>query len=273
LAERLIARIARSTLVADMPDHYPAAPPSEPAWRPLPASSLRYCDGVGAAATIETSDPRFTEGLLNLAEAGRYLRVPQQTFHRWARGYERGKPLLHVLDPASVRLPVTFVALAEGHVLDALREAGVRPHKIRPALKALQKEFGRDYVLVAPELATDGIDVLWDFSKSRSGSGLIAADTGQHVIREIVEDHMSYIAWDRQRLPRELTLREWLPSKVIVNVRRSFGQPIFAGTGVRVADVAGMVKAGENAETVADEFGIAIGDVRTAARILLGRAA
>jgi uncharacterized protein (DUF433 family) len=222
---------------------------------------------------VQISDPRLTEGLLNLAEAGRYLRVPRQTFHRWARGYERGKPLLHVLDPLSVRLPVTFVALAEAHVLDALRDAGVRPQRIRPALRALQKEFGRDYVLVAPELATDGIDVLWDFAKSRAGSGLIAADTGQHVIREIVEDQMSYIAWDRQGFPQELTLREWLPAKVIVNIRRSFGQPVFAGTGVRVADVAGMVKAGESAETVADEFGIGISDVRTAARILLGRAA
>jgi uncharacterized protein (DUF433 family) len=219
------------------------------------------------------SDPRFTEGLLNLAEASRYLRVPRQTFHRWARGYERGKPLLHVLDPLATPLPVTFIALAEGHVLDALRDAGVRPQKICPALQALRREFGRDYVLVAPELATDGIDVLWDFAKSKAGSGLIAADTGQLVIREIVEDQMSYIAWDNQGFPQELTLREWLPAKVIVNVRRSFGQPIFAGTSVRVADVAGMTKAGEDAETVAEEFGISVSDVRAAARILLGRAA
>ena len=38
-------------------------------------------------------------------------------------------------------------------------------------------------------------------------------------------------------------------------------------------DVAAMMKAGESAETVAEEFGISIGDARTAARILLGRAA
>lgn len=219
------------------------------------------------------TDPRFEYGLLNLSEAGRYLHVPQQTFHRWARGYERGEPLLHVLTPAIDRLPVTFIALAEAHVLDALRDAGVRPQKIRPALTALQQEFGRDYVLVAPELATDGIDVLWDFAMSNAGHGLIAGDTGQHVIREIVEDQMSYIAWDERGYPTELQLRRWEPSKVTVNVRRSFGQPIFASSGVRVADVAAMMKAGEDAETVADEFGIDISDVRTAARILLGRAA
>jgi hypothetical protein len=34
-----------------------------------------------------------------------------------------------------------------------------------------------------------------------------------------------------------------------------------------------MLKAGEDAHGVAEEFGISIDDVRTAARVLLGRAA
>lgn len=219
------------------------------------------------------SDPRFSDGLMNLAEAGRYLHIPRQTFHRWARGYERGEPLIHVRPMSADGLPVTFIALAEAHVLDALREAGVRPQKIRPALDKLKEEFGREYVLAAPELATDGVDVLWDFSQTEAGRELITGDTGQGVIREIVEDSMSYIAWDDGGDPSELWLRHWLPSKVTVDVRRSFGQPIFDGVGVRVADVAGMMKAGETAETVADEFGISVADARTAARILLGRAA
>ncbi len=218
-------------------------------------------------------DARFTEGLLNLTQASRYLRVPQQTFHSWARGYRLGEPILHVLEPEHRRLPVTFIALAEGHVMDALRDAGVRPQKIRPALQRLRAEFGSEYVLVAPELATDGIDVLWDFARSAEGEGLIAADTGQQVIREIVADQMDYIAWDNHGVPIQVELRHWAPSKVIVDVGQSFGQPIFAGTRVRVADVAGLLKAGEQAGTVAEEFGIPVSDVRTAARILLGRAA
>ncbi|HEY2701569.1 MAG TPA: hypothetical protein VGJ45_39360 [Pseudonocardiaceae bacterium] len=28
-----------------------------------------------------------------MADASRHLGIPQQTFHRWARGYERGEPL------------------------------------------------------------------------------------------------------------------------------------------------------------------------------------
>lgn len=43
-----------------------------------------------------------------------------------------------MLDDHRARLPVTFIALTEAHVLNALRQAG-RPHRIRPALTALEK--------------------------------------------------------------------------------------------------------------------------------------
>jgi hypothetical protein len=91
--------------------------------------------------TLKESDERFTSGILSPSDASRYLGVRRQTFHRWARGYERGE-------------------------------------------RCLQREFSDEYVPTAPELATDGIDVLWDFPRSRDGHGLIEARTGQHVFRE-----------------------------------------------------------------------------------------
>lgn len=95
---------------------------------------------------------------------------------------ERGKPLLHAREPDG--LPsATFITIAEAHVLDALREAGVRPHKIRPGLDALKKEFG-EYALVAQELATDGVDLLWDYSKTEEGRELLVPETRQQVFRE-----------------------------------------------------------------------------------------
>jgi uncharacterized protein (DUF433 family) len=84
---------------------------------------------------------------------------------------------------------------------------------------------------------------------------------------------MRYVARDEEGYPEELQLRNWEPSKVVVDMRRAFGQPIFAGSGARVAAVAGLMRAGEDAETAADEFGVSIEDARTAARILLGHAA
>lgn len=223
-------------------------------------------------AGVGQSDPRAARGLLNLAQAGRYLSIARQTFYRWAKGYERGQPLLHVRRNGN-GLPITFISLTEAHVLNGLRDAGVRMHKARPALDKLQREFGHEYVLLAPELATDGVDVLWDYARSGGDDGLIMASTGQRVFREIMKDYLSYVHREPDGTPDVLELRHGQPSKIIVDVRRSFGQPIFASSGVRVADVAGMLKAGEDPGVVADEFGIGPEDVRTAARILLGHAA
>lgn len=219
-------------------------------------------------------DIRFTHGLLNASDASRYLGVPRSTFREWATAGEHGPALLHTLEPRQERTAyVTFIALTEAYVLYALRDAGVRPQKIRPALRRLQKEFGRPYVLVARELATDGIDVLWDFSRSPEGEGLIEGATGQRVMREIVEDYLQYISWADDGYPHVMELRKFLPSKVFIDPHRSFGQPIFSGTRTRVGDVAAMLKAEEDPEVIADELGVSLEDVRAAARVVLGRSA
>lgn len=218
-------------------------------------------------------DIRFAQGLLNTSDAARYLGIPRTTFREWATAGANGPPLLHTLESSPRSASVTFIALAEAYVLDALRDAGVRPQKIRPALDRLQKEFGRRYVLVAKELATDGIDVLWDFSRMPEGEGLIEGATGQRVMREIVEDYLQYLTWADDGYPQFMELRRFLPSKVLIDPRLAFGQPIFAASRTRVGDVAAMLKAEEDPEVVADELGVSLEDVRTAARVVLGRRA
>lgn len=219
-------------------------------------------------------DVRVTRPLMTLVDAGRHLGIPRQTFHRWARGYERGGPLLHnVRQDSSRRATVPFVALTEAWVLAGLRNAGVRPQRIRPALLRLQEEFGHEYVLVSPALATDGISVLWDFSRTEAGAGLIEGRTGQMIIREIVQDYIKYVGFGADNLPNLLTLKPFEPSKVVINPYRWSGQPVFEGSGAKVANVAAMLKAGEYPAIVAEEHGVGIDDVRSAARVLLGTAA
>jgi uncharacterized protein (DUF433 family) len=219
-------------------------------------------------------DLRFTTGLLDVSDAARFLGIPRPTLRRWAYGYAHGDPLLHVADIAGRReAQVPFIAVAEAYVLEALRLAGVRVARIRPALNRLAEQFGREYALVAPNLATDGIEVLWDFSRTEEGQGLMEGRTGQLVMREIVEDYLQYLTWAEDGFPRMLELRHCQPSKVIIDPYRAFGQPIFEGSRARVRDVANMLSAGEDPQVVADEPGVSLEDVRTAARVLLGHAA
>jgi uncharacterized protein (DUF433 family) len=286
----------------------------------------RFCQNH-VVSTTEIEADVYSRGIMNMSDAARYLSISQQTFHRWAKGYENGEPLLHLAAPSEAldatvtsqrgaaaggegvaaavetqlwephvahdgaakyvavklkRSPtprgrrfasVSFTTLTEAYVLEALRTAGVQVRKIRPALIELQQQFGTEFALTAPNLATDGIDVLWDFSKTFGGAGLIEARTGQTVMRAIVEDYLTYISREDDGRPARLQLPSCQPSKVIVDPHYGFGQPRFGASGARMIDVAAMLKAGETAEVVADEFGISAHDVGTAARILLGRAA
>jgi uncharacterized protein (DUF433 family) len=219
------------------------------------------------------NDVRFDTGLLDMSDAARFLGIPAATFRRWARGSGQTPPLFHVLAGPPGRAQVTFVAMVEAYVLDALRQAGVRPSRIPLALDRLAAEFGREHVLASPNLATDGIDVLWDFSRTSEGHGLMDAGTGQMVMREIVEDYLQYVTWAEDNYPSLLQLRRCEPSKVVIDPYRAFGQPFFEGTRTRVRDVANMLAAGEDPQVVAYEHGVGIEEVRTAARVLLGRAA
>jgi uncharacterized protein (DUF433 family) len=223
---------------------------------------------------LATDDARFSRALLSMADAARDLGIARQTFHRWARGYERGGPLLHV-DFAEHRrqASVPFIALAEAWVLEGLRQAGVRPQRIRPALEQLQHQFGREYVLASRELATDGISVLWDFSRTKAGEGLIEGGTGQGVMREIVADYLQYVSWGHDEYPTQLELKPFEPAKVVIDPFRFSGQPVVAGSGAKVTNIAAMLKAGESPDVVAEEHGVGIEAVRAAARVLLGRAA
>lgn len=213
---------------------------------------------------------RTTTGLLNQSDAARFLGIPRQTLKHWAHGYQDGQSLLHVLPYHEQRkATVPFAAMAEAHVLKALRQAGVIPHKIRPVLKELQEQFKTDYVLLAPEFATDGIDILWEFSRTRAGTGLIEARTGRHVIREIVTHYLQYVVRDEAGFPAILHMDQCLPSDVVMDPQKLFGQPYFVGTRTRVAEAAAMLKAGEEPAVIADELRTTVADVRVAARILL----
>ncbi len=95
---------------------------------------------------------RFRTPLYTVREAARYLDVPERTFATWAHGYRHqstrrrmvvGLPVLTTLPKTGRRGPVIpFIGLAEGLVLTAMRRSGVPLQRIRPALAALDEQFG-----------------------------------------------------------------------------------------------------------------------------------
>lgn len=72
------------------------------------------------APSVAVDDVRPSAGLYDIREAARLIDLPEQTFRRYARGYEHGAPL-HTLDrDARHESSVASIALAEAGVLDGL---------------------------------------------------------------------------------------------------------------------------------------------------------
>jgi uncharacterized protein (DUF433 family) len=220
-------------------------------------------------------DSALTVGLYALGEAADIVDVPRPTFHTWARRYrfkgldgrQKGVDgLITTLGPGRGQV-VPFVGLGEAYVLAAFRAAGVPMQRIRPAINALEREFGMHTVLASEQLMTDGAEVLWKFGEETRDSDLrdrlVVARNNQLVFREVVEQFLRTITY-RDGVASLIRLPSYAID-VVVDPRRNFGQPTVASRGVRVADVRSRLAAGEPAQDVADDYGMTLADVRALA--------
>jgi uncharacterized protein (DUF433 family) len=176
----------------------------------------------------------------------------------------RGKALLTSIPGG--RLTIPFVGLAEGMVLAAFRETGLPLQRIRPALERLDQEMGLAHALASKNLYTDGAEVLFDYATAHGDKQLrllTVVRTGQRVLHDIIEQYLTRIEYAggwAARLALPITEERLL----IADPERAFGQPIFAHGGARLADVVGRIDAGEDAEAVAEDYGVPLGDVQAA---------
>lgn len=229
----------------------------------------------------ESHDLRFNVPLYTLTEASRYLVVPRSTLETWANGYERrpnsrplvkGEPIITAL-PQSQRgyAQLPFVGVAEAYVLSAFRRAGVPMQRIRPSIEWLKQNVG-EHALASKDLYTDGAEVLWDFAQHAAvGSPdiqvvkqLIVPRSGQYVFKEIVQHYLRQISFDKDKFANMIRLPQYGDAHVVLDPRRGFGQPVFNGSGARVADALGPLRAGETFKAVARDYGVSERDLRDA---------
>jgi uncharacterized protein (DUF433 family)/transposase-like protein len=218
----------------------------------------------------KTADRRYSVPLYSAAEAARYLDVPPSTFRVWVHGYRpaggegtrtAGSPIVTSLPPKNGAI-IPFVGFAEAFVLTALRRAGVPLQRIRPALDYLQRELGLRHALASRRLFTDGAEVLYDYAERQAGTAearaldLVVVRSGQGVFTEVVQNYLRRIEFADDDLARLIHLPQYRGADVLVDPERSFGAPIFARGGNRIEDVIATFKAGEDLDTLVEEFGV-----------------
>ena len=238
--------------------------------------------------TTTTDDIRFDTPLYSLAEAARYLGVPNSTFASWAKGYVRrsskgatvtGAPVLSVV-AGRESTSISFIGLAEGMVLAAIRKTGVPMQRIRPALLALQDEIGIDHALANQRLYSDGAEVLYDFAERHDESSsagithdLVVLRNGQRVFTDVVTDYLQRIEYGPDGYARLIHLPGYARRQVVADPTRSFGQPVFVHGAARVSDVLDRFQAGESLPDLAEDFGVPREDLEDALRVASRRAA
>lgn len=226
-------------------------------------------------------DVRFDVPLYTLAEAARALDVPTSTFTTWARGYVRRPPgrrivtgtaILTASDSGPGEPSVPFVGLAEGMILAAVRRAGVPLQRVRPALDRLAAEIGLEHALASERLYTDGAELLFDYAQHSSGDAraavhdLVVVRSGQRVFKEVIEGYLQRIEYASDGYARLIRLPAYERVEVIADPTRSFGQPILAHGGARVADVLERFWAGETIDSLSSEFGAPIDEIEDVLR-------
>lgn len=226
---------------------------------------------------------RFDTPLYTVAEAARYLDVPDSTLRSWTYGYHRrthgradvsGDPILTSVPRPGAHGPVIpFVGLAEGLVLAALRRSGVALQRIRPALSRLAQEFGLEHALASQRLYTDGAEVLFDYADAqdadtaRAVSSLVVVRNGQRVFNDVIDAYLKLVEFGPDGYPRLIELPAYSVARVVVDPDRGFGQPIFRRGGARLEDALALFRAGESLETVADEYGVPLEQLEDVLRI------
>lgn len=216
---------------------------------------------------------RFAVPLYTVAEAARYLDVPDSTLRSWVHGYRRretgrpevsGSPVLTTLSRTQPNGPVIpFIGLAEGLVLTAMRRSGVPLQRIRPALSRLNEELGLAHALASRRLYTDGAEVLLDYAGTNEDSAtvravreLVVVRNGQRVFNEVVEAYLRRVEFGPDGYARLIRLPAYEVADVVVDPERGFGQPVFSRGGARLEDALSMFQAGESLDVVADEYGV-----------------
>lgn len=218
-----------------------------------------------------TAVDRFSDPLYTRAEAARFLGITDTTLSRWVRE----TPFVTAVPAPHGSASVPFIGLAEAYTLHAFRSRGVPLQRIRPALDRLDREFGLAHALGSQRLYTDGAEVLFEY-RNDIGSDvvgdLVVVRSAQPVFRDVIADYLHQVVFSEgyaQRLP----LVGYKGAELYVDPDRSFGQPVFARGGARLADALGLFRAGEPLELVAQEFGIPSQQLEAALRASLPTAA
>lgn len=216
---------------------------------------------------LATGDP-LTTPRYSFSQTDRLAKVSRGTSKRWLKGYtylycpgelRASPPVNREIGP---RDSASFIDLMEVVVIGGLRREGFSLPTIRRINEYCQAYLRRTRPLVTETFKVDGKEAF--ILASHGHLVNVSASRGMQAWREVLEPFLENVDFERE------LARRWWPlgrdGAVMLDPDYGFGLPVVSGTGVRTEVVAERALAGENAEEISYDFGLARYQVEAALR-------
>lgn len=223
------------------------------------------------ASTANAFDPR-NEPAYTVAEASRYLKVAAATLRSWvvgrpypiSEGVGRFEPLIH---PPQAQPPtLSFWNLIEVHVLRALRiEHGVSIQAVRDALTFAEEKLKVERLLLSRQLYAEGGELFL----RKYGQLIHLRRSGQLALEHLFEEHLRRVEWDADQFPSRLfpfMASDSVSAEriIAIDANIAFGRPVVLRVGVSTAAIVDRIDAGEEIETLADDYELSLHEITQA---------
>jgi uncharacterized protein (DUF433 family) len=210
-------------------------------------------------------------GVYSVPEAARLVRIPSSRIGRWLGGRSRRyrgqrvydlplwTPDLPLIDD---QLNLSFRDLIEVRMVDRFRERGLSLSYIRKVVEAAREIVGKSHPFASNSFKTDGKRLYYEVLSRTDEPKLIEVLGGQHVFHSIISIGLKDVEFEQG------VLSLWRPESgrndVILDPKRSFGQPILDESGVSTAIVKLAFDSGRRPRDISRDFEISERTVRSA---------
>jgi uncharacterized protein (DUF433 family) len=208
-------------------------------------------------------------GIYTFSEAGRLTGLSRRRVRSWFEdrnlsGKPHGRGHVFQSDYGSHGV-ISFLDLIEVLVAGHMRELGISLIAVRKAYAALRRYLNTQHPFSHQDLLTDGRKLfIYLEQESQNRAELLEIVSQQHAIPQVLMPYLQRVDYDRvSRLARQWNIAD----DIVVDPARSMGKPIVRASAMPTAVLAAAYCAnGQDAERVADWYGVAPVDVEAAVR-------
>lgn len=212
-------------------------------------------------------------GYYTVPEASRLLKIPARNIQRWLAGYtyeQQGRALkmpplwIPELPADENHLELSFRDLIELRFIKAFLDTGLGLKSIRACLDYARKCVDDERPFSTQRFRTDGRTIFLESARLSGNDELLDLKKRQYVIKDVIARTFKDLDIEDDSVSR------WRPfngkHSIVIDPKRSFGQPIAADSGVPTIALNEAVNAEGSIEKAARIFETDVAAVRDAVR-------